>query len=386
MKTDDLLDALELIGTDLVEDARGVKRSPRRWMKWGSLAACLGCAVLGLGLLASRLPESGAASDSAASAPAVEAAETTDQSREEASSGSDCDRQEEHTFFELFWELDYDSVQAYMAEHPEALEDGWAGVNINESGLDENGTSIKTIYGDQVLAINARDGVMLARVYLSSNQSRGVLAICKDTSRLALCAADTLGISGQTVGHICDENDGLLAITGSAFLDDGTGNGGLLAGLAVCGGVEYSTRLGGDGDKRLELREDNRMYIVDSASELGEGTRDACEFRPGLIIDGEVFYNDFWNSPNPRAVLGQTERLETMMVVVEGRLADSLGCGTQDVADLMKQYGCVQALNLDGGTSAIMYYDGEYITRCSNTDLPGGRAQPSAWVYHGAGE
>ena len=288
---------------------------------------------------------------------------------------------DEQTFFELFWELDYDSVQAYMAEHPEALEDGWAGVNINESGLDEEGTSIKTIYGDQVLAVNARDGVMLARVYLSSNKSRGVLAICKDTSRLRLCAADTLGIIGQTAGRICEANDGLLAITGSAFMDDGTGNGGQISGLAVCEGEEYGSRLGEDGDKRLELREDNRMYIVDSTSELGEGTRDACEFHPGLIIDGEVFYNDFWNSPNPRAVLGQTERLETMMVVVEGRLADSLGCGTQDVADLMKQYGCVQALNLDGGTSAIMYYDGEYITRCSNTDLPGGRTLPSAWVY-----
>ena len=279
---------------------------------------------------------------------------------------------EEDIFFELFWELDRDSVKDYMEEHPEALENGWAGIDINESGLDDEGTEMKTIYGDQVLAINAAEGIMLARVYLSSNQSRGVLAICKDTSRLSLCAADTLGIIGQTAGRICDANDGILAITGSAFIDiDGAGNGGEISGLAVCDGETYGTRLSGTA-KRLELRDDNKMYIVDSDSEVGEGTRDACEFQPAVIIDGEVISSE-WNSPNPRAVLGQTSRLETMMVVVEGRLSDSLGCGVEDIAEKMLEYGCVQALNLDGGTSAIMYYEGEYITRCSNTALPGGR-------------
>ena len=287
----------------------------------------------------------------------------------------------EDIFFELFWELDRDSVKDYMEEHPEALENGWAGIDINESGLDDEGTEMKTIYGDQVLAINAAEGIMLARVYLSSNQSRGVLAICKDTSRLSLCAADTLGIIGQTAGRICDANDGILAITGSAFIDiDGAGNGGEISGLAVCDGETYGTRLSGTA-KRLELRDDNKMYIVDSDSEVGEGTRDACEFQPAVIIDGEVMSSE-WNSPNPRAVLGQTSRLETMMVVVEGRLSDSLGCGVEDIAEKMLEYGCVQALNLDGGTSAIMYYEGEYITRCSNTALPGGRTLPTAWVYH----
>ena len=70
-----------------------------------------------------------------------------------------------------------------------------------------------------------------------------------------------------------------------------------------------------------------------------------------------------------------------MMVIAEGRLSDSLGCGVEDIAELLLEYGCVQALNLDGGTSAIMYYKGEYITRCSNTALPGGRTLPTAWVY-----
>lgn len=286
---------------------------------------------------------------------------------------------DEETFFDLFWEIDYDSMQNYVADHPDVLEDGWAGIDINESGLEDEGTDITTIYGDQVLAINAAEGITLIRVEFPG--SRGVMAICKDTSRLSLCAADTLGVIGQTVGRICEANDGILGITGSAFIDpEGAGNGGELSGMMVCSGETYGSPLG-DSYKRLELRDDNKMYIVDSYSDLGDGTRDACEFMPAVIIDGEIMSSN-WNSPNPRAILGQSSRLETMMVVAEGRLIDSPGCGVEDIAEVMQQYGCVQAMNLDGGTSAIMYYKGETITRCSNQNLPDGRTLPSAWVYH----
>jgi exopolysaccharide biosynthesis protein len=286
----------------------------------------------------------------------------------------------EKTFFELFYEVDYDSMQAYVAEHPDALKYGWAYIDINEAGLEEDGTDIYTIHGDQVLAINAYEGVILIRVNLGS--SRGVLAICKDTSKVSLCAATTLPSTGQTAGRICEANDGILAITGSAFMDDGTSNGGQISGLAVCSGVTMGSRLGGSGDKRLELRDDNKMYIVDSTSSVGSGTRDACEFHPALIIDGEnVSTSSTWTSPNPRAALGQSKYLETMMIIIEGRFTDSPGCSVVAVADKLLEYGCMQALNLDGGTSAIMYYDGEYVTRCSNTAIPRGRTMPTAWVY-----
>lgn len=100
-------------------------------------------------------------------------------------------------------------------------------------------------------------------------------------------------------------------------------------------------------------------------------------------MDGEVIVDEScgWTGTHPRTALGQSSKKETMMVIVEGRYTDSPGCSVVEIADLMYQYGCVQAMNLDGGTSAMMYYDGEYITRCSNPDLPGGRTLPSAWVY-----
>lgn len=288
---------------------------------------------------------------------------------------------EEQTFFELFYEIDYRSMQAYVDAHPEAIANGWDKIDINEAGLSDDGTEIKTIYGDQVLAINASEGVILIRLEISL--SKGVMAICKDSAKISLCPASTLGSIGQTAGRICEANNGIVAITANGFVDpDGSGNGGIISGLAVCNGVSYGSSLGG-GYKRAEFRSDNHLYIVDSSSSISSETRDAAEFTPALIIDGDVVVDEtsFWNAPNPRACIGQTNYLETVMVVMEGRFADSPGCSVVPVAEKMHQYGCVQAMNMDGGTSAIMYYDGEYVTRCSNENLSGGRTLPTAWVY-----
>ena len=158
--------------------------------------------------------------------------------------------------------------------------------------------------------------------------------------------------------------------------------GGLLAGYAMCDGVEYGTHMG-YGYKRAELREDDRLYIVDAQSAVHGDTTDAAEFWPAMIIDGVrvVDENSGWDALNPRVSIGQSDRGEILMMVTEGRLATSVGATVTECADILLEHNCMQALNMDGGTSAMMYYDGEYITRCSNQALPYGRQVPDAWVY-----
>ncbi len=289
--------------------------------------------------------------------------------------------EEERAFYELFWEIDRDSMQAYLDQHPEALADGWENLSINEAGLDDDGTSIQTVQGEQVLAIDVPNQVLLIRV--KEMMFRGVLAVAKDPSRLSLQAAENLGSIGQFSGDICEDNNGILAITASGFIDEGgTALGGLLAGYAMCDGVAYGTHMG-YGYKRIELREDDRLYIVDAQSAVHADTTDAAEFWPAMIIDGVrvVDENSGWDALNPRVSIGQSDRGEILMMVTEGRLATSVGATVTECADILLEHGCMQALNMDGGTSAMMYYDGEYVTRCSNQALPYGRQVPDAWVY-----
>jgi exopolysaccharide biosynthesis protein len=138
--------------------------------------------------------------------------------------------------------------------------------------------------------------------------------------------------------------------------------------------------------KRMELRSDNRMYIVDVQSPIDKTTTDAVEFTPALIVDSKVIVdaNCGWTSVNPRACIGQSEKGEVLMLVIEGRLVGySLGTGVVECADILQRHKCAQAMNLDGGTSAILWYDGEYVTRCSNRACPEGRTLPNAFVYTG---
>ena len=285
----------------------------------------------------------------------------------------------EEAFYELFWELDRSSMEAYLKKNPSALDQGWDNILINEAGLDDEGTAIQTTMGEQVLAIDAQNQILLLRV--KGSGYRGVLAVAKDPSRLSVKNSTMLGSAGQYAGTIAQNNGGILAMTGSSFIDEGgVGNGGILAGYAMSDGQGRGAHMGWSY-KRLELREDNYLYIVDAQSEVHPDTTDAVEFTPAIIIDGNVLDTSGWNGLQPRAILGQSDRGEILMLVVEGRLLDSIGISVADCAPILLDHNCMQALNLDGGTSAIMWYDGEYITRCSNTACPEGRPLPNAFVY-----
>lgn len=288
-------------------------------------------------------------------------------------------------FFALFDELDEASMLAYVEDHPDVVANGWEKIYINEAGLDDEGTSIRTTADDQVLAIDAQNQIVLVRVTGSGilGDYRGILAIAKDPSRLSLGMSKDIGSRGQRAGEIAENYNALIAITASGFDDPGgAGNGGKVAGGCMSDGEVYGKRFR-RSYKRLELHEDNRLYVVDSYMDYSDGTTDAAEFWPALVVDGKnaLSKNHFFTEMNPRACLGQTRDEEILFLVIEGRFLDCVGTDADECTEILLRYDCYQGMNMDGGTSAIMWYDGEYVTRCSNTRLPEGRLMPNAWIY-----
>ncbi len=292
----------------------------------------------------------------------------------------------EDDFYDIFWEIDRDSMQSYLDEHPQTLANGWAGININESGLNQSGTSIRTVMGEQVLAVNFREKVLLVRV--AGEKYRGVLAVAKVPARLSVEMSEGLGSYGQTVGEIAEAHGGLLSMTCTGCLDPGgQGTGGELAGFAMSDGVPYGEHYPYTDDfpyARFEILTDNTVCIRRSDEKVRADCRDATEFNPALIIDGEIIQSNYWTSEAPRACIGQSSRQEMLLLVIEGRMPESgiLGTSVNECSAILARHGAVQAMNVDGGTSAILWYDGQYVTRCNNLALPGGRALPNAFVYH----
>ena len=72
-------------------------------------------------------------------------------------------------------------------------------------------------------------------------------------------------------------------------------------------------------------------------------------------------------------------------VVYRNVLEGIRGTSVNTCADILLAYGCRNAINMDGGSSAILWYDGESVTQSSSVTLryTGGRARPKAWVYGG---
>ena len=278
-------------------------------------------------------------------------------------------------FYELFPELEESAVRAWAPISGEELEK----LYVNYSGLDEVGLDLYTRQGDQVLAIDAKNGILAVRI--REELFRGVLILAKYPDRLSCAAAENWGIEGQTAGQIAAAHGALVAMTASGFRDsekEGTAQ----TGAAMCGGVPYGEHLK-PGYKRIELRGDDRLYVVDAPDEFHPDCTDASEWSPALIVDGQtvVTKEDHYNARNPRCCLGQTADGTVLMLCIEGRYLDSLGATAPECAEVLARYGAYQAMNLDGGTSAILWYDGRYITRCSDPDRPEGRPLPNCWIY-----
>ena len=51
------------------------------------------------------------------------------------------------------------------------------------------------------------------------------------------------------------------------------------------------------------------------------------------------------------------------MLTADGREGASIGLTLVELANLMKELGCVNAMNLDGGGSTVMYVKGKIVNK-----------------------
>jgi len=109
-------------------------------------------------------------------------------------------------------------------------------------------------------------------------------------------------------------------------------------------------------DGRLEVCE---CYEHTAEELLEAGALNVFSFGPVLVRDGEIneqMYSGSYRSIEPRHALGMVEPGHYVLLSIQGRRKDSKGTMLQRVAEMMKERGVTQALNLDGGnTMAIMF-------------------------------
>ena len=90
---------------------------------------------------------------------------------------------------------------------------------------------------------------------------------------------------------------------------------------------------------------------------------------PYLVKNGEVFVDmteqklSAIGGRNPRTAIGYTKDNNLIMITADGREGESIGLTLTELAKLMKQLGCINAMNLDGGGSTVMFIKGQVVNK-----------------------
>ena len=194
------------------------------------------------------------------------------------------------------------------------------------------------------------------------------MIIILDPKRVFVGMPDDYGGVGLTLEEMCLKYDAIGGINAGGFKDDGgTGLGGLPQGLTIVDGYCYNDEAfvvdgfaGFDKNGLLHVG----WYTYDDCVE--KEIVNAVSFGPILISNGVPTDPEYLTSGvNPRTAIGQRADGAVIMLVIDGRQVHSAGATYQDVVDLMLDYGAVNACNMDGGSSTVMWYDGQYVNKCS---------------------
>ena len=230
--------------------------------------------------------------------------------------------------------------------------------------------------------ISSEDGIEIYAV--KGATYTGFMMVVDDPSRVACgTSRDKFdGASGLQLKEIAQRYDAVAAINGGGFEDSGgMGNGSVPIGVVISNGQLMHGGNGGKYNVTVGFNQDDIMIIGEMTEDeaLAKGLRDAMTFGPALVINGEaVSVKGLSSGLNPRTAIGQWADGAVLMLVIDGRQASSLGASYADLITQMLQYGAVNAINLDGGSSSLMYYKGDYMNR--GVVLTGSRDMPTAFI------
>ena len=210
------------------------------------------------------------------------------------------------------------------------------------------------------------DGDGIVMVDIKGNGFMGYMLVVYDPSRIICGMPDNYGGVGLTLEEMCNKYDAVGGINAGGFADEsGSGLGGVPKGITIVGGECYQRNT--HGLPTVGFDENNILYVgYDYCDVLEEkGVRDAASFGPILVMNGERAGDISGSGVNPRTAIGQRADGAVLMLAIDGRQTHSIGATYEDVAEIMLDYGAVNAMNMDGGSSTCMYFEGEYVNKCS---------------------
>lgn len=217
-----------------------------------------------------------------------------------------------------------------------------------------------------------------------------VMAVIYDPSQIRILKANVLGTGGvgENVKSMCERNGATICLSGAGGqvnAQDYTTN--IPEGAIIQDGEIAWSRDNSRVGPYVGFTNDNKLLLAyDSPTGLlGRGVRDAIQWWPFLIVNGEsmksIGNGGFGNAA--RAVIAQ--RKDGVVLFLATNATYAYGGPTLDqVVSVLEKYGAYNAANLDGGTSVQLVEKGKLLNTLRNIKQQqiSGRGMVSAFGFY----
>lgn len=223
-------------------------------------------------------------------------------------------------------------------------------------------------YEEEILS-GKKSGALYKLIEIDEARYDGYLVAIYDPSKVFVATSKYLGEKGEDILTVSKREGSVVSINASGFYDPNwDSNGSTPHGTVISNGKvvsDYDDALSNGGF--IGFNYENRLVLGKWTKEeaLLNGLRDAVEFGPFLIVNGNKSYinGNGGYGIAPRTAIGQREDGIVLFLVINGRTISSIGASMNDLICIMERYGAYNAANLDGGSSSELVISGKIINR-----------------------
>lgn len=245
----------------------------------------------------------------------------------------------------------------------------------NASGFDGLDLGRKEVITDKTSGITIED--------IQGRSFKGKVMLIKDPKRVKLAVTKEIGVTGERVSDLVKGMGAIAGINAGGFYDpNGKGNGAFPDGLTVQNGKIVHNNVGDKAVNIIGFDDQGKLILgkMNAQQLVEKNIREAVTFEPNLIVDGKpMITGDGGWGIAPRTGIGQKADGTVIFVVIDGRQPTwSIGATLRDLMNVFADYDAVNAINLDGGSSSELVYDGKVMNKLWN--IFGERYIPTAFV------
>jgi len=229
---------------------------------------------------------------------------------------------------------------------------------------------------DSALTVKWGDGVFFTKIH--ENNYKGYIIRIDDPTRVLF--VQSAEKKGTLLEQLTKKHKGLGGINASGYTNPQ--QMGIPWGITIADGRIVSDFSRSERHIMGGFNANHKLVVGTFTREAIEAQKYlwAFEFGPLLIVNGEkTEFTAFSGGLAPRTAIGQTAEGHVLLLVVDGRQITSIGATYQNVQNILYEYGAINAINLDGGSSATMVYRGRVVNNPPDGDKE--RLLPNAIIF-----